>query len=281
VRQIVQLIPAYLLLLLGSLAWGKLWGATGQFHRDGPVGMALVSAANGLLPGKEQWIGWLIQREEGWHTYWEYPGNVGLTPDLEWSLPAGFSAGDLQFPFPKRVRMAGVKAYGHHGETLYLLRLKVPQLEAGEEVQLVAQARWMACSNVCLPSYAQLRLSLPVVSKLQPDKNWQPRFAEFLKNRPLKLPGEWNAKAVELGQFTKLTLGHPFSLSGRELYFFGADRLVCSDVDPLCRTTQFGTELLLPKPPWPEENPTTLSGLLQVRDEDGAALHYTLRLPLD
>ena len=49
--------------------------------------MALVLPASGVAPNSTTWIGWWIQREEGWHTYWKHPGNVGITPHLEWTLP--------------------------------------------------------------------------------------------------------------------------------------------------------------------------------------------------
>ena len=72
--------------------------------------MALVLSASGVAPNSTTWIGWWIQREEGWHTYWEHPGNVGITPHLEWTLPNDHTVSNLQYPFPKRVQMAGVKA---------------------------------------------------------------------------------------------------------------------------------------------------------------------------
>ena len=52
--------------------------------------MALVLASNGVVSNSNTWLGWWIEREEGWHTYWEHPGNVGLTPNLDWELPDGF-----------------------------------------------------------------------------------------------------------------------------------------------------------------------------------------------
>ena len=123
-RQIFQLRFSSLFLLAVSLP-GGLFGVIGPEHREGPVRMSLVLPASGIKPNSTVWIGWWIQREEGWHTYWKHPGNVGLTPHLEWELPQGIEVGELQFPHPKRVQMAGVKAYGHYGDTLYLARLQV------------------------------------------------------------------------------------------------------------------------------------------------------------
>ena len=74
--------------------------------------MKLVYPANGLGLGTQQkvWVGWHIERDHGWHTYWKHPGDVGIPPQVEWDLPAGCEAGEIVFPPPKRVSMAGISA---------------------------------------------------------------------------------------------------------------------------------------------------------------------------
>jgi len=280
VRQVLQLKASLLLSLSALFLPGIAKGAVGSLHREKPVEMALVCGSDGLLSDSTFWIGWWLKKEEGWHTYWEHPGNVGLTPHLEWVLPEGFTVGELQFPFPQRVQMAGVKAYGHYGETLILAEVKAPKLEVGQNIEFKAKARWMACSNICLPSYTDLSITLPVLASLEPDPVWSSRFQEFLQNRPIAIPANWKVEAEEVGQFTKLSLRAPYPLGGKELYLFGGDRLVCSDADQLFRPSDSGAELLLPKPPWPEETPTHLKGLLRVTEEQGIAAHYTLSIPL-
>ena len=238
--------------------------------------MALVCSSSGIAPDSTVWIGWWIQRENDWHTYWEHPGNVGLTPHLEWSIPDGLEVGKLHFPHPKRVQMAGVKAYGHHGSTLFLARLQVPSLPVGTEVKLVAKARWMACSNVCLPEYNELSITLPVLKSTSPDPTWQSRFEDFLKNRPLPIPKEWRLEAAELGKFTKLKISHTEPMEGKNVYFFGLSYLVCSDSEQRLRIEDSYTEILLPKPIWPEKNPTHLHGLLCISDNDSSANYLSL-----
>jgi DsbC/DsbD-like thiol-disulfide interchange protein len=279
VRKVVQLKGLFSVLLAISLC-GKLAGLTGPLHQDGPITMALVLPNSGVLPNSTTWIGWWIEREDGWHTYWEHPGNVGLTPKLDWELPEGFKAESLQFPFPKRVQMAGVKAYGHHGQTLYLAHLQVPEIAVGERVKLTAKARWMVCSNVCLPQYTELSITLPVVDSLQPDKEWEPKFSEFLDHLPKEIPQNWTIKAQEIGQFTKLSIAHDDPSKVKDAYLFGGDYLVCSDAKQNLRFLPSGFELLLPKPTWPKENPTQLHGLLQITSSSNALSYYKLQAPL-
>jgi len=280
VREVLQLRGLFSVILTIFLC-GKVSGLTGPTHQDGPVKMALVLPSSGVLPNSTAWIGWSIEREDGWHTYWEHPGNVGLTPQLDWELPDGFTVESLQFPFPNRVQMAGVKAYGHKGKTLYLAQLKVPDIAVGERIKLTAKARWMVCSNVCLPQYSELSITLPVVDSLQPDKEWSPRFSDFLDNLPKEIPLNWSMKAQEIGQFTKLSVANVDPSEVRDVYLFGGDYLVCSDAKQNLRALPSGFELLLPKPTWPKENPTHLNGLLQITSSSSTQSFYTLQVPLN
>jgi len=280
VRKILQLRGFFLLLLAISLC-GGLSGLTGPVHQVGPVKMALVLPASGVVPDSTTLIGWWIQREEGWHTYWKHPGNVGLTPYLTWKLPDGYTVSNLQYPFPNRVQMAGVKAYGHYGETLYLAELKVPAIPKGSVVELSAKAVWMACSNVCLPQNAELSIRLPVQSSPVPDPVWDARFANFADRRPEAVPQPWELQAKEIGQFTKLSVTNAQLSQGEEIYLFGGDYLVCSDLEQRLRLTASGFELLVPKPTWPKENPTHLNGLLRISGGASSVRHYPIQVPLD
>ena len=279
-REIIQLRGVFPLLLATFLC-GKLSGLTGPFYQEGPVKMALVLPASGVAPNSTTWIGWWIQREEGWHTYWEHPGNVGITPHLKWRLPDRLTVSNLQYPLPQRLQMAGVKAYGHHGETLYLAKLQVPEVLEGNVVELSAKAVWMACSNVCLPQNAELSIRLPVQNSPVPDPVWDARIADFLKNQPQAVPQSWELQAKEIGQFTKLSINNAPLSDGEEVYLFGGDYLVCSDADQRLRSTSSGFELLVPKPVWPKENPTHLNGLLRISGGASAARHYPIQVPLD
>ena len=278
-REVIQL-RFLLFSLLAIFLNGELRGVKGPIHQDGPIKMALVLPSNGVTPSSITWMGWWIEREEGWHTYWEHPGNVGLTPKLDWELPDGFKVESLQFPFPKRVKMAGVKAYGHKGNTLYLAQLQVPEISVGEEVKLTAKARWMACSNVCLPQYSELSITFPVVDSSEPDDKWESKFTKFLEKRPEAIPENWNVQAQEIGQFCKLSVTNIDQLKVNDVYLFGGDYLVCSDAKQNLRPLPSGFELLMPKPIWPKENPTHLNGLLRITRSVNTQKFYTLQVPL-
>ena len=90
--------------------------------------MGLVTETLGVSEEGPFWLAWRIRRDNGWHTYWKFPGDGGEPPTVLWDLPPGLQAGELIFPAPQRIMMAQVGAHGHTGETLYLCKFepKVP-----------------------------------------------------------------------------------------------------------------------------------------------------------
>src|SRR5437763_14353945 len=62
----------------------------------------LVSQQASFVPGQENLLGIQFSLEKDWHIYWINPGDSGQPPVLQWQLPAGFSAGEIQRPRPER-----------------------------------------------------------------------------------------------------------------------------------------------------------------------------------
>ena len=65
----------------------------------------------------------------GWHTYWRNPGQAGGLPtSIDWSLPPGWTAGDIQWPVPKRLPIAALKQvdYGYENRAWLLTDIHAP-----------------------------------------------------------------------------------------------------------------------------------------------------------
>jgi thiol:disulfide interchange protein DsbD len=75
--------------------------AAPSFAVDGPITATdnvkarLVSEAAAVGPGQSVWVALEFTIRDGWHTYWRNPGDSGQATTLQWSLPAGFTAGDI------------------------------------------------------------------------------------------------------------------------------------------------------------------------------------------
>ncbi len=61
----------------------------------------LVPAVGSIRPGAALQVGLLFRLEPGWHIYWKNPGDSGQPPRLKWELPAGLTAGEIEWPSPK------------------------------------------------------------------------------------------------------------------------------------------------------------------------------------
>ena len=47
---------------------------TGEVRKIGPLEMGLVTETLGVSEEGSFWLAWRIRRDNGWHTYWKFPG---------------------------------------------------------------------------------------------------------------------------------------------------------------------------------------------------------------
>jgi len=161
---------AALLLTLG-MAGMAVAGANGVLGRsDSPAVVEnaqiraelLAHAPQGVGPGKPLWLGLQLRHASGWHTYWKNPGDSGLATELNWTLPAGWQAGPIQWPLPQRVQIGNLANYGYENEVLLPVTVTVPQpLPAGTDVDVRLHASWLVCREECIPQEGDFVLRLP------------------------------------------------------------------------------------------------------------------------
>ncbi len=148
----------------------------------------LIALHAAIEPGKPVEVALRLKMIEHWHTYWRNPGDSGLPTKLKWKLPAGFAAGDIQWPYPKNLPLGPLMNFGYEGEVLHLVTIQTPaNLNAGERVTLSAKADWLVCNDVCIPEDAALSITLPV-AKTTPvaDPRWEKQFADTRAALPTK-----------------------------------------------------------------------------------------------
>ena len=144
--------------------------AQGAAEERSPVQAELIADTAGIVPGKPFTVGLHLQIAPGWHTYWQNPGDSGLPVSVTWQLPAGWKAGPLQWPLPKKNLEEGeMITYGYEGEVLLLAELTPPaDLPPSQTVTLQASANWLACEKTCVPGNAALTLMLPASAAAEP-----------------------------------------------------------------------------------------------------------------
>ncbi len=105
-----------------------------------------------------------ITPKKGWHIYWSNPGESGYAPTIAWTMPTGFSAGELRHPAPMRLVAGGITSFVHEGDTILLQDISVPRgMAEGTPVSLVADVDLLICSEgTCVPDPVTLDTNLAI-----------------------------------------------------------------------------------------------------------------------
>ncbi|HXR46357.1 MAG TPA: protein-disulfide reductase DsbD domain-containing protein [Candidatus Limnocylindrales bacterium] len=121
----------------------------------------LLLSADTARPGDTIWAGVDMKMDPDWHTYWKNPGEAGMATKIQWQLPPGVTAGDIQWPLPEKLPPAEVTTYGYNNEVVLLIPLKVAaDLKPGMALDLKANVSWLECKEECIPGKAAVEVQL-------------------------------------------------------------------------------------------------------------------------
>jgi thiol:disulfide interchange protein len=121
----------------------------------------LLAEDKAVAPGGDITVALEEKIAPGWHTYWMNPGDAGAPTQIQWTLPAGWKAGDIQWPRPKRLPVGPLMDYGYEGTPWLLTKLTAPA-DASGTVTIKAAVSWLVCQQICVPEEAALNLTLNV-----------------------------------------------------------------------------------------------------------------------
>ncbi len=194
----------------------------------------LVAQERGAVPGGTVYVALRQKIDKGWHTYWRNPGDSGEPTTIKWTLPAGWQAGEIVWPTPARMPIGPLLNYGYTGEVLLPVPVQVPvTATVGSTATLKADVTFLVCELTCVPEYASLTLTVPVVAGAPGgDPAWGDKVAATLAAAPK--PSGLNAIYAVEGQTLRLAItGGP--LKGADLsraYFFPFDATVLDHAKP-------------------------------------------------
>jgi thiol:disulfide interchange protein DsbD len=150
------------LILSGLLAAAAAHSLPGPTVATANVKSRLVSEASTIGPGQTVWVALEFNIRDGWHTYWRNPGDSGQATSIAWTLPPGFTAGDIVWPTPHRFDLPPLVNYGYTKHVMHLVPLTAPaDLKSGAPVTLAAKVSYLVCSDVCIPEDVNLALTVP------------------------------------------------------------------------------------------------------------------------
>ncbi|APV49391.1 hypothetical protein BWI17_06670 [Betaproteobacteria bacterium GR16-43] len=138
-------------------------------------------------PGKPVTVGLRLQMIPHWHTYWRNPGDSGLPTRIKWTLPAGWTAGAIQWPHPQNLPIGPLNNFGYEDEVVLLTELTPPADAKPGTVPVQAAANWLVCKEVCIPEEGVLDLTLKVAAgDAGPNERWKPSFERARIMLPVK-----------------------------------------------------------------------------------------------
>lgn len=198
--------------MIGAACCGLVAPGMSQPPSEDLVRVRLVAEFRELIPGRENWLALDFTIEPHWHLYWDGRNDSGMPPTFEWRLPEGFKAGPIVWPAPHRLVMpGGLLDHVYENRLTLLVPLTVPADAAAGPVKIAADAKWLVCSEMCLPGDAEVSAELTVAgagTARTPGADariFSDARARAPKPLPKKTPSDpgpvrfsWNAGAVEL-----------------------------------------------------------------------------------
>ena len=122
----------------------------------------LILSADTARPGDTVLAGVDLKMEPGWHTYWKNPGAAGYATKIEWQLPPGVTAGEIQWPLPEKLPPVEVTTYGYDDEVVLLVPLKLAADLKPGPLDLKAKVSWLECKAACIPGNGNVEATLNI-----------------------------------------------------------------------------------------------------------------------
>lgn len=192
---------------LALLAPAPLFAAESAPVTSARVTATLLSSRDAVAPGERFQIALTQKLAPGWHSYWQNPGDSGEATRIEWTLPEGVSAGTIQWPAPKAIRVEPLVNFGFEDNVVLPVEISVPaNAKPGETLTLSAKATWLVCEKICIPEEGAFTLDLPVAAAGQVDTAAQAQIDQAIAALPK--PAGFIAKLTAKGD-DKLALTLP------------------------------------------------------------------------
>jgi DsbC/DsbD-like thiol-disulfide interchange protein len=260
--------------LTAVVALCALSTAFAQSGKQQHAHLALISAHNTIARGQPDWIGLRFDLEPGWHIYWINPGDSGEPPKIEWHLPAGMEAGDLQFPVPQRIPDHSLMDYGYQGNVVLLSRLTTSNATASKQAEISADVRYLVCREVCVPGRDHVSMTLPISGRSEADST-QIRAAENRMPQPLP-PGVRVSAASTTDGFMVIVASKSQSLGKISDFIPAEEQVIENTATPLIDSRNGNVVIKLKKSEQLDHPISELRGLLVAGDRA-----YNISIPVN
>jgi DsbC/DsbD-like thiol-disulfide interchange protein/cytochrome c biogenesis protein CcdA len=231
--------------------------------------MRLVAESESPAAGGKTTLAIVATPDKGWHGYWKNGGDAGLPTEAHWTLPKGVSAGELRYPVPGRLKIAGLMNYVYERPFALLVDLSVPAgLAKGTPLPVTVKLDYLVCTDtICVPESQTLSTRLTVGDGAV-DPATRTDFDRWRAALPKPLGGEGVIETT--GKAVRIAVPLPSSVAVKDAYFF-PDRSGIIDHAAAQALTRKGDQLILAMPAAAVPTPGPVSGVLSIGNGQGLA----------
>ncbi len=188
------------------------------------VDIRLITQQNFGVSGGEMMIGLHFEIEDGWHVYWQNPGDSGMPVRVSWTANDYFSFGSIQWPYPMTFQEEHLITYGYKDETLLMLPVTITENAPKGTYTAEAFIQYLACERICLPGFETHTIQIEIRDEKPVAKSgYESLFERFASKLPVESNGlnayfERNNDVVSL----ELTGDLPEGFEPETLRFFAS-----------------------------------------------------------
>ena len=128
------------------------------------TGHAKASLITNLQSSSQEsfYVGVRLQMQDGWHTYWENPGDSGSPFEATWTTDAGVIIENVSWPTPQTIPYPPLMTYGYEGDVVFPFQV-FRSLDT-ELTEISLDFDFLICADICIPEQATLTLDLTSAS---------------------------------------------------------------------------------------------------------------------
>jgi len=251
----------------------------GSFAARAQVQASLVAADKSVQPGHPLTVALRLDQQPTWHTYWISAG-TGYPTRLQWDLPTGWTAGNIQWPTPVMIKSANGDVTGNgYTDVVYLPVTVTPPANAGSGglVSVKALAKWLMCAEICIPGQANVTLTLPISSQSpEPDTAVRAELAKM--PMPKSAPADWKITASRTAHQVLLRISGDGAVMSP--HFYSEDAFIQYDGVQQLAPGQNTLTLTLPVSDDADASTQNVLGVLAYMDAKGAYHGVLVNAPL-
>ena len=231
----------------------------------------IIPEASGFVPGQTLWFAIRQDLSPGWHVFWVNPGDAGLPLRLEWTMPSGFTAGEVLHPAPEYIPVGPLASYAHEGAPAFLVPVTAPvDAEPGDSIDISINAFWQTCEDICVPEEGRFSFVLPVLDSPVVNDDAAGIFGAARASLPVTYDDATASFSIEGSEY-KLSISAPDGAKTNDAFFFPEPEGLIEPSAPQ-RVELDGDRLTVAmKPGWlAKYDKEALSGVLTYKDMVGA-----------